>query len=126
MIRIPIPTASLEKKRLANIELLRIAAMFMIVLLHCNIFGGLLENTQPLTWNWFAVWTVESLSIVAVNCYVFISGYFFVESRFRLRKLVKIWVQIFFLCGNFVGRAGRLIWTHQIEIDHVLRAAVVI
>ncbi len=82
--------------------------MFMIVLLHCNNFGGLLENTQPLTGNWFAVWTVESLAIVAVNCYVFISGYFFVESRFRLRKLVQLWVQIFFYAVILSAVVGAL------------------
>lgn len=96
MIQSPPPSAGLKKKRLANIELLRIVAMFMIVLLHCNNFGKLLDNTQPLTGNWFAVWTVESLSIVAVNCYVFISGYFLVDSRFRLRKLVQLWSQVIF------------------------------
>lgn len=104
----PPPSAELEKKRLVNIELLRIAAMFMIVLLHCNNFGKLLENAQPLTGNWFAVWTVESLSIVAVNCYVFISGYFLVDSRFRLRKLVQLWLQIVFYAVVLSAAMGAL------------------
>ena len=88
--------AALQKPRQTNIELLRVIAMFMVVVLHCNGGGENLALTDPLSYNWFGVWSLESLSIVAVNCYILISGYFLVTATFRWRKFFSIWLQVLF------------------------------
>lgn len=97
-------TTNQPKQRQVNIELLRIVAMFMVVVLHCNVFGENMRNTDPLTLNWFGVWFLEKVSIVAVNCYVLISGYFLITSEFKWRKLFSIWFQVLFysICFYFV------------------------
>ena len=38
----------------------------------------------------------ESLAIVAVNCYVLISGFFGINSTFKLKKVVDLYIQVLF------------------------------
>ena len=86
-------------KRQSNFELLRIVAMFMIISLHYLVKGGV---AAPFP---FAVrenpvgaiaWLVEAFCIVAVNCYVLISGYFCVESVWKPGRVVSLFAQILF------------------------------
>ena len=44
-----------------------------------------------------------AFSSVAVNCYIFISGYFLINTDFRWRKIVKIWCQVAFYCCIIVS-----------------------
>ncbi len=82
------------KTRQTNIELLRILAMLMVIILHYLGKGGFLTaeslKQQPL----YAL--LETLCIVAVNVYVLISGYFLIQSEFSLKKLLRLWAQILF------------------------------
>ena len=86
-------------KRQANFELLRIVAMFMIITLHYLVKGGAAvpfpfaagENPAGV----FA-WLIESFCIVAVNCYVLISGYFCVESEWRPGRVGSLLCQVLF------------------------------
>lgn len=83
-------------KREANIELLRILSMFFVLLLHAFQKGGLLSGTETFSLSYIAVWIVRSLALVAVNCYVMISGYFLVTKKFKGRSLVSLWLKTFF------------------------------
>lgn len=84
------------KVRQANLEVLRIICMLYIVILHLLNYGGVLDSLQFNTPQFYLYWFIEALAIVAVNCYILISGYFLIESRFRLKKLIILWGQIFF------------------------------
>ena len=73
-----------KSKRLANVELLRVVAMLMVVMLHYLGKGELLPvKNLHMNLTGYLAWILESLSIVAVNVYVLISGYFLVESEFK-------------------------------------------
>lgn len=86
-----------KSKRLANIELLRIIAMLMVVMLHYLGKGELLPPVSlDMDVIGYVAWILESLSIVAVNVYVLISGYFLVESVFKPGKIVKLILQVLF------------------------------
>ncbi|MBO5472237.1 MAG: acyltransferase [Lachnospiraceae bacterium] len=87
----------MKKKRQANFELLRIVAMVMIITLHYLVKGG---AASPLTEDsalpvYFA-WLLESFCLVAVNCYVLISGYFLVESDWKPGRIVSLVCQVLF------------------------------
>lgn len=85
------------KKREPQFEILRVAAMMMVILLHYLGKGGLLADPAgDMTFSDWAFWGLEALCLVCVNVYVLISGYFFAESRFRLGKAAGIWCQVFF------------------------------
>lgn len=78
----------MKKERLANIELLRVVSMMMVVTLHSLSESGILFRSSELSAPWLLWWTLEGISVVAVNCYVLISGYFLICSRFRVKKLL--------------------------------------
>ena len=91
-----------EKKRLANLELLRCVAMMMVVVLHFLGKGGLLtggdrslsEGAVALDVTGYAAWLLESLCIVAVNVYMLISGYFLCTGSFKLSRLLQLWLKL--------------------------------
>ena len=85
------------KKRMVSIELLRVISMLMVVMLHYLGKGYLLpELTGAMNATGYAAWFMESMSIVAVNVYMLISGYFLVESRFKLGRLLNLICQVLF------------------------------
>ena len=85
-----------ENIRKSNFELLRIICMIMIVILHTLGHGGALNNTQVWSTNFFIAHFLESLSIVAVNCYILISGFFGINSKFKINKVLDLYIQILF------------------------------
>lgn len=82
------------KKRLANLDLLKVVSMIMIVCLHYLGHGGILKNATLTDGNYYVAWLFEMLSIVAVNCFILCSGYLMVNNRFRFSKLIYFWLQI--------------------------------
>lgn len=88
-----------EKKRAANYELLRVAAMLMIVVMHfLSHSGSLLEagNGDSINGVTMIGTVFEFFAIAAVNTYVLISGYFGIKSNFRPSKAVALLCQIWF------------------------------
>ncbi len=86
-----------QKKRLANIEALRLLAMMMVVSLHYLGKGEILgELSGSLQAKDHAAWLLESFSIAAVNVYVLISGYFLVETKFRIKRVISLVLQVLF------------------------------
>ncbi len=100
-----------QNKRMANLELLRCVAMMMVVVLHFLGKGGLLPELAGEGMGAYGVtaWALETLSIAAVNVYMFISGYFLSSSAFKLSRLLQLYLQVwvysvaFGLLGAFTG-----------------------
>lgn len=87
----------MKKVRKLNFEILRIVAMLMIVCLHYLGKGGALTPAnQEFGANSYIAWLVEAFCYVSVNVYVLISGYFGSGSTFSLRKIARLWGQVFF------------------------------
>ena len=81
------------KKRNYGIDLLRLVAMYMIVILHVLGNGGVLEATNGLK-NSLA-WFMEIGSYCAVNCYAIISGYVCYheqEKEYHYEKFLHFWI----------------------------------
>ena len=84
------------QKRNIGLDCLRIVSMIMIVFVHYLGKGGLLniENTSN---NYHVIYYfIEALSIIAVNCYVLISGYFLIKSKFKWKKVLQLWLETLF------------------------------
>lgn len=98
-----------ERKRMANLELLRCVAMMMVIALHYLGKGGLLVDLtgEHLGGAEAAAWLLECFCIVAVNVYMLISGYFLCTSSFKLSRLIQLWLQIWFYSVTF-GLIGAL------------------
>lgn len=85
----------MKRKRNYGIDLLRIVAMFMIVVLHVLGAGGVIYNFEGISPVYIAAWLLEFAAYCAVNCYALISGYVGVESKFRLSNIMLLWLQVF-------------------------------
>ncbi len=86
-----------KSKRQPSIEVLRSLAMLMVITMHYLDKGKVnisLAETQTV-WSILG-WLLHSFCIVAVNCYVLISGYFLIESKFKWQKLVELICQVLF------------------------------
>lgn len=97
------------KKRMANLELLRCVAMLMVVVLHYLGKGRLLPELtgESLRVQGLVAWLLEAFCAVAVNVYMFISGYFLCTSSFKLSRLLKLWLQVWLYSVGF-GLIGML------------------
>ena len=95
--------------RQANLELLRCVAMMMVIVLHYLGKGNLLVDlTLPQLYaGEYLAWLLESFCIVAVNVYMFISGYFLCTSSFKPSRLVQLWFQVWMYSVAF-GLIGAL------------------
>lgn len=85
----------ITKPRKSNIELLRLLAMLFILMLHSN-YDGILKNYDgnSYTLETFFRFSVESIAIVGVNCFILISGYF--GMKLKLRGVINLVFQTYF------------------------------
>jgi surface polysaccharide O-acyltransferase-like enzyme len=93
-----------KKERQSNIELLRIIAMFLVMVVHANVFSlGLPTyyeySNAPISS--FTRILIESLAIVSVNVFVLISGWFGIHPS--LKGFAKFIFQcLFFSIGIYL------------------------
>lgn len=100
--------------RQTNIEVLRVFAMFLVVVSH-YIYHGLKQNPVYMYYdlttlegfiNYFTLEPLYVLSCVAVNCYVMITGYFLIDKiNYRWDGLVRTWIVTLFYSILFLGGA---------------------
>ena len=113
-------------KRNQNLDLLRTVAMLFVVLLHFTCYGimnygnaggrdGGLQQVAFTSSGWFDYVITEILAIFSstgVNLFVLISGYFLINKKFNLGRLVKIWViTVFYLFAVAIVLSSTT-WVH--------------
>lgn len=88
---------SAKTRRDSNMELLRIIAMFMVMILHADFLANNMPTVEEYASNPLSSLTrvlFESLSAVAVNVFVLISGWF--GMKFRWKSVLNILFQCLF------------------------------
>ena len=93
-----------KKLRDSNMELLRIVTMSMIVVLHLIVY--LLENTEYSSNSFFSLFWIKytkSLTIVSVNVFVMLSGWYGIHLKWQ--RFSELWFQVIFwgLIGLCIG-----------------------
>ena len=84
-------------KRESGIELFRVVLMIMIICLHYfnAAMGGALQYTNEGTFNWYLIRFLESMFIIAVDCFIIINGYFMVSKKsVNLKKIIKLFLEL--------------------------------
>lgn len=85
----------MKKERVLNIEVLRILAMLFILLHHYAIHTDLIysdvEGINKIISIFFSVF-----GKVGVNIFVLITGYFMINSKFKVKKIIEIELQVLF------------------------------
>lgn len=78
-----------------SLDLLRIIAMMMVLILHTNLFGGFLKIESKDAYG-FLITLYEHISIVAVDVFVIISAWFFRTKETSFTKVVTLfWIILF-------------------------------
>ena len=72
-------------KRKSGIELFRVVLMIMIIGLHYlnGYMGGALQYTNEGTFNWYLIRFIESMFIIAVDCFIIINIYIIIYSNYK-------------------------------------------
>lgn len=86
---------SLAKTRNSSIELLRILAMFFVVISHYSFHGQLNFSDTDLIFNAYLL-RCSKLGNLGVDIFIIISGYFLINSKFSLNKWLKLVFQVLF------------------------------
>lgn len=92
-----IKSASGKKERQVGPEVLRCLSMMMVIIMHFLLEGGVLDLCETDMSETTAVaWILEAFSAAAVNIYILISGYFLYESHFKIKRLIRLVIQVWF------------------------------
>lgn len=86
--------------RSSNLELLRILAIIMIIAHHYSVHGGW-DIPNELSYNRIIVQFLSLGGKLGVNCFVLITGYFMINSKFNINKFAKIVGQVFLLFCSY-------------------------
>ena len=83
-----------KEERQSNFELLRIISMILIVAHHYVMHGGFEITEKALSLN--KIW-IQILSLggkFGINIFILITGYFMINSKFNIKKLIKLIFQV--------------------------------
>lgn len=83
-------------KRNVNIELFRVIATLLVVMLHVLGQGGVLAGATPRGTNYWIAYFLEIGALCAVNCFALISGYVMVGKTIKIRRIISLWLQVVF------------------------------
>lgn len=119
MVKLP-PPPSNKRLRQSNIEALRILAMLMILVLHTRVNGIDTVSDGVVNTNNFMSFIFEAVSIVGVNLFILISGYFGIH--LKRRSVANLLFQIYFF--GLVGLIGwvALQGTFAVDIRYYIKA----
>lgn len=85
-----------EDKRNYGIDLLRLLAMYMVIVLHILGIGGILESCEKFSLNYYVAWLLETMAYCAVDVFAMISGYVMVKANFNVFNIIPLWFTVYF------------------------------
>lgn len=85
-----------EKQRESNFELLRIISILMIIAHHYCVHGNWINREYGISFNNFLLDFFIIGGKIGVSIFILISGYFGVRSKFKIKKLIKLVLQVLF------------------------------
>lgn len=86
----------MTKTRQSNTDYLKLLAMFMVIVLHALNHGGILDYYTDYSLGYYLFWLIESLSFVAVNCFVLVTGYYsWNKESICTSKYIRFIVEVF-------------------------------
>lgn len=87
-----------RKTRKSNFELLRIISMIMIILHHYSYHGG--SFNLPIGPAKYVSQLFFVGGSLGVTLFMLISSYFLIDTKFSIKRILRIWFEIFFYCAG--------------------------
>ena len=110
-------------KRDYGIDLLRIVSMLMVPMVHVLGQGGVIGATVPLSLQYESAWLLESILLVAVNCFVLITGYVYYGKETRYYRLLTLWAEVLFY-SIIIIIALKFILPNEIGLEQYWKAII--
>lgn len=88
-----------RKERNYAIDLLRIIAMYMVCMIHINLFTGahaIVAIIPGKEYIFYVGTLTESIGFIGVNLYAIITGYVCLNSKWRFSRYLELWGQVAF------------------------------
>lgn len=79
-----------------GIDLLRIISMLMVPIVHVIGQGGILAAAVPFSIQYESAWMLMSFVLVAVNCFILITGYVYYGKETKYYRLATLWIEVLF------------------------------
>ena len=111
-----------RSERNHGIDLLRMLCMLMVVTIHVLDNSGLTTDTRLFSANYGIAWFLNAASKCAVDCYALITGYVYVNSRFKPAKIIQMWFQVFFYSAGITFLFG--IFRPEVLDFHMILASL--
>ena len=86
----------MTKVRNYGVDTLRIVLMFFIIIGHLFLHTGIREEVATYSAKWIFTWSVQAITVCAVNCFILITGYYMSTAEFSRKKMFKLWGQVLF------------------------------
>ncbi|MCQ2514356.1 MAG: acyltransferase family protein [Ruminococcus sp.] len=112
-------TLNKNSERNMGIELLRIVAMFMIVVHHLLFHGGILDNVCPNTANYYIANILEVICLVCVNLFCLISGYVCLYTKHRYSRIINLWIEVF-ICSTAIALGIKLFTNYSLSFASLI------
>lgn len=109
-----------KKQRNCGVDCLRIVAMFAIVLQHCILHSGILQEQNIFSVKYGLVDLVTFFCFGAVNTYLLISGYINVNTKYKLSRIMYLWIEVIFY-NLIINIVATLILKTPVTADIILR-----
>lgn len=103
-----------------GVDLLRICAMVMIIVLHIFGHGGVLSNYTTDDISFYISYYLEAISYCAVDCFVLLSGYVMCANRFRAKRIVELWFLVFFWSVT-ISAIGFIVYPETFSIGNIVK-----
>lgn len=87
--------APVQNKRDSNIELLRVICMLGLVAHHLAFHGGTIDFDGVGINKWISLFAL-SFGKIAFSCFVAMSTWYLVKSRFKASRFIKVWLEVLF------------------------------
>ena len=84
-----------KKQRDIGFEILRIISIILITCVHLLNYAGFLGNSAS-AGETAILRMLYSFFLTSVNVFVLISAYFLVKSKFKIYKIIKLWLMVIF------------------------------
>ena len=85
-----------KKTRDSSFELLRIVCAFLIIFSHWSDYSGFMFDIDDFGLSRLMTEFMRYGGTISCNCFVLISGYFLVSSKFSFSKALRLWFETFF------------------------------
>lgn len=92
---------NIKENRNYGIELLRILAMYMVLVLHVLGAGGIIHDESTTGINYCFAWLLEIAAYSAVDIYALISGFVGYKAKHKYSNIVELWLRVLVYSVSF-------------------------